>query len=159
MTYRFESFFTLGIDPGQNGGVAFFNFETRVLDSVHPMPLNPDKSVDVYALALLIETKAVLVRLAVIEKVSSMPGQGVASTFKFGFHYGIVFGVVAAHRIPIVDVVPSVWKSKLNLSHDKKKSLAMASNHFPEHEKEFRRNKDDGKAEAALLAEYGAKLL
>lgn len=157
--YSAEYYFTIGIDPGQTGGVAFYNFKTKTLEAVYAMPLNPDKSVDVYALGMLIETRAVFVKLAVIEKVTSMPGQGVASTFKFGFIYGICFGVVAANKIPIVDVVPSVWKSKLNLSHDKKKSLEMAANHFPEHDKEFKRRKDDGKAEAALLAELGAKLL
>jgi len=48
--------------------------------------------------------------LAVLERVSAMPGQGVSSMFRFGEGYGVVQGVLAALGIPVIAGSPAVWK-------------------------------------------------
>jgi Holliday junction resolvasome RuvABC endonuclease subunit len=45
----------------------------------------------------------------VIEKVHSMPGQGVASTFTFGQGFGQLQGVIAALGLQCIEVIPNKW--------------------------------------------------
>ena len=86
-----------------------------------------------------------------------MPKQGVSSTFKFGKAYGVVIGVVAALKIPVHFVAPSVWKRHFGLSADKEEARARALQYWPERAELFARKKDHGRAEAALLARYAAE--
>ena len=87
-----------------------------------------------------------------------MPGQGVASTFKFGASYGAVRGVLAALQIRTHLVTPGVWKKHFRLSSDKEASRALALRLFAASPEHFSREKDHNCAEAALLALYGASL-
>ena len=47
--------------------------------------------------------------IAIIEAVHSFPGQGVASTFKFGNNYGQWQGILSALNIPYIQVSPQKW--------------------------------------------------
>tara|TARA_R100001463_G_scaffold6332_1_gene20838 strand:+ start:3373 stop:3711 length:339 start_codon:yes stop_codon:yes gene_type:complete len=47
--------------------------------------------------------------IAIIEAVHSFPGQGVASTFKFGNNYGQWQGILSALKIPYILVSPQKW--------------------------------------------------
>ena len=88
----------------------------------------------------------------VVETVHSMPKQGVASSFKFGVAYG---GAVAlAERLNCAwhMVTPQIWKKALKLDSDKDKSLAMARELWPT--APLKRQKDNGRAEALLLAHW-----
>jgi len=62
---------------------------------------------------------------------------------------------LAAHRIPVQYVTPSIWKKHFGLSKEKGVSRGFAIQRFPEHAESFQRVKDDGRAEAALIALYG----
>jgi len=93
--------------------------------------------------------------MAIIEQVAAMRGQGVTSMFRFGQSYGATQMAVAAHKIPMQFVTPAKWKSYLGLSRDKGVSRSLASQRFPKQADLFKRVKDDGRAEAALLALYG----
>jgi hypothetical protein len=95
---------------------------------------------------------------AVIERVSSMPKQGVASTFKFGMSYGALRAVVAVCGIPQHLVTPVTWKKHFKLSSDKEESRALAIRMWPGCGL-FNLKKHEGRAEAALLARYGAEVL
>ena len=139
----------LGIDPGISGAVAFyFPQEGRV--SVYDTPVAGNQ-VDGAGLAHLINKYNPDV--AMIEAVHSMPGQGVSSTFKFGMAYGIAIGTVAASMIPYHLVSPARWKKHFHLTSDKDQSRALAIQFWPEN-KNFGRKKDNGRAEAALLARF-----
>ena len=98
------------------------------------------------------------VDMCVIEKVHSMPKQGVTSSFNFGFNAGVVQGMAYAFGLPVVLVPPQTWKHFYGLDSDKKKSLAKARELFKDFDHYFTRAKDDGRAESALLAMYGATL-
>lgn len=49
----------------------------------------------------------------VLEKVASMPKQGVSSTFKFGTNFGIWIGRLEAYSIPFDFVTSGKWKKKM----------------------------------------------
>jgi len=60
--------------------------------------------------------------VAVLEKVHSMPGQGVASTFKFGQNYGMVKAFLVAARIPFTEVTPQSWMKFYGMKKTKTES-------------------------------------
>ena len=88
----------------------------------------------------------------VVESVHSMPGQGVTSSFNFGRSLGATEGVFAACGRPIVYVSPARWKRSLGLSADKTASRRRAIELWPDRTALFGRVKDNGRAEAALIA-------
>ncbi len=96
------------------------------------------------------------IRFAIIEDVNAMPKQGVVSMFRFGYNAGILLGVLQTLDIEILRVKPSAWKSALGLSSNKADSLALACKTFPNYKDYFQRAKDDGRAEAALLAHFAS---
>jgi hypothetical protein len=57
--------------------------------------------------------------------------------------------------VPTFEVDPSAWKKTMRLSTDKNASRALASQYFPDCADQWARVKDDGRAEAALIALYG----
>jgi crossover junction endodeoxyribonuclease RuvC len=95
--------------------------------------------------------------LAIVERVAAMPKQGVASTFKFGASYGALLGVIGALGIPSVLVTPTKWKKHFALDAEKERARALALRMWPARSELFSRKKDHGRAEAALLARFGAE--
>ena len=87
-----------------------------------------------------------------IELVASMPKQGVASTFKFGMAFGATIALAERIHCPFHFVTPNVWKKALGLDSDKNRSLALARNLWEE--APISRQKDNGRAEALLIAEW-----
>jgi len=155
----------LGVDPGLSGGLAFYDPTTDGL-TVLEMPVHRlerggklKREIDAIELARLVDAYGP-VGQAIVERVGSMPGQGVASSFAFGKSYGIVLGILAANFIPVELVPPTVWKRAMGIAvgAGKDASRARASALLPRFAAEWARVKDDGKAEAVLLALYGARL-
>jgi crossover junction endodeoxyribonuclease RuvC len=68
-----------------------------------------------------------------LEAVHSMPGQGVASSFKFGRGYGFLRGVITALKYPLHDVSPQKWQKALGCMSrgDKNVTKQMAQQLFP----------------------------
>lgn len=146
----------MGIDPGISGAVAVIN-DAKILE-VFDMPVK-DGNVDLYELATFVDGISPQIRMCVIEKVHSMPEQGVASTFKFGFSFGAASGIVAANYVPMVYAAPAAWKGAMGLSKNKKDSLELVRKLFPASLDHFKRVKDNGRAEAVLLAVFGQRQL
>ena len=144
----------MGLDPGISGAVAFYFPDQRAAISAYDVPV-VGKEINASALCDLIKKYAP--DLAVVEIVHSMPRQGVSSSFNFGVSYGIAKGVLGALQIPVIFVTPGKWKKHFSLTSDKEKSRALAISTWPFSD-HFRRKKDDGRAEAALLALYGAQI-
>lgn len=93
--------------------------------------------------------------LAVIERVASMPGQGVSSVFSLGHTAGAIEGVLLAMGCPVEFVAPATWKRAMGLGRDKADSRAKASLAYPEHAGRWIRKSDHNRAEAVMLAHYG----
>jgi hypothetical protein len=145
----------LGIDPGLSGACAFFFPLAPYRVAADDMPVVAGE-VDCATLAARILQMGPA--FAVVERVASMPKQGVVSTFKFGQSYGTVRGVLATLQIRTHLVAPAVWKKHFRLNSDKEKARALALRLFAASPGHFGRKKDHNRAEAALLALYGAAI-
>lgn len=143
----------MGLDPGSSGAVAFYYPDKPQLIAAYDVPL-VERNINAAALSDLIRRHSP--ELAIVELVHSMPKQGVASSFNFGKSYGVALGVIGAMKIPSVHVSPTKWKKYFSLTADKEQARALAISKWPAAE-HFRRKKDNGRAEAALLALYGAQ--
>ena len=159
----------LGADPGMGGALALYLPPVDELAAemyVEDMPahvIDGKRRMDLWALARLLAgwMSQYEIRGATVERVHSMPGQGVASSFAFGFSAGALQQAVASAGIPITLVSPGTWKAIYGLRggrENKDMSRAKASQMFPGAAHLWARKKDEGRAEAALLAHYGSKL-
>jgi len=154
---------TIGIDPGVSGAIAILEKESIVdiLDvPVVEIQIGKRKKRRISPEILVADLidYADRVQTAYIEEVHAMPGQGVTSMFAFGEAAGIVRGVMAGLRIRTELVPPTVWKRNLKLTgQGKGNSRALAAQIWPCQADLFRRIKDDGRAEAALLAYWGLR--
>jgi crossover junction endodeoxyribonuclease RuvC len=87
-----------------------------------------------------------------IEQVSARPGQGTVSMFTFGGAYMAAIAIAQRSYRPTTMVTPQKWKKAMGLSKDKNLSLDMARELWPE--APLKRKKDNGRAEALLIAEF-----
>lgn len=154
----------LGVDPGATGALALVSREGLV--RVHDMPtvkvqvggglrtrLNYSELFNLLQLAHVTGAHR-----AFIERVHSAPRQGVSSVFAFGEMYGAIRMAVTAAGTPQELVEPVTWKRPHKLvGQTKDASRQRACELFPEHSKLFSRKKDDGRADAALIAWYGVR--
>jgi len=156
----------LGLDPGLDGAYAFYSPDTGYL-SVHDTPTMGDKkkrSINAAQLASDIRCHlpfpiSPFGVTAFVEDVHAMQGWGSGSVFRFGESKGVLFGVLGALGIPIFRVAPQTWKKKFGLSRDKGASRKLIIEMFPKQADRFARVMDDNRAEAALIAKYGAQKL
>jgi len=148
----------LGIDPGVAGALALWDTRLNEL-IVRDMPTvqvkNPSKRRHIFDVELARVIASWHPNEAYIEAVHAMPGQGVTSMFTFGLGFGIVRGILAALQIRYHLVTPNEWKRHFRLGSDKQQARLMAARMFPLDSQLFSRVKDDGRAEAALLALFG----
>lgn len=145
----------LGVDPGKSGALAVWSPVLGLVD-VHDMPDASGAALGALVRELIEDYEPDRFRLAVVEDVRSRPGQSAPAMWKFGVGHGAVLGALGALSVPVRLVTPAVWKKALGLSKDKNASRQRAIEKWPHQAKWFARVKDDGRAEAALLAEWGA---
>lgn len=151
----------IGIDPGFAGAVAVV--DGLRLEAVHDMPTVPVRwgqktrnEVDCHGLYKLLAEASGMVdgTVVVLEDVTSSPQMGATSAFRFGQGYGAVQGVIAACGYRLELARPARWKKAMGLSRDKAASRAQAMRLWPDQADWFSRVKDEGRAEAALMAEW-----
>ena len=140
----------LGVDPGITGGLAFLFANGVVAEDI------PTAGGEVDVDTLVRRVREMQPALAIIERANAMPKQGVSSTFKYGVAYGALRTVVALCNIPYRLVTPGKWKAHFHLDADKEKSRALAIQLWPGCGY-FALKKHHGRAEAALIARYGAE--
>ena len=137
---------SIGIDPGMSGGIAFVPEHGAAWAEKMPETLrdlwdllNPYGSSDDYQV------------FAIFEKVHSMPGQGVSSSFKFGQGFGHLEMALTAAKIPFTYARPQAWQKHMQCltGGDKNVSKQRAQQLFP-HIKVTH-----AIADALLIAEYG----
>ena len=94
----------IGIDPGLHGAVAILDPAGEFV-SVTDLPIVRDLSLawvdggEFQSLILAaLEGRSAA---ATVERVSSMPGQGIASSFLFGVGFGSILSVLQAMRISV----------------------------------------------------------
>ena len=137
------------IDPGKTGAIAMF-YPCGKLFIEDMLAIN--KEINGAAVADLF--KEFRPNHVYIESVNSF-GMGRQSAFNFGQGVGVLKGVMAALTIPFTGVTPAIWKKHYGLGRDKDAARAAATRLFPANAELFKRKKDDGRAEAALIALWG----
>lgn len=143
----------IGIDPGQSGGIAWIDEHGK--PCVEKMP---ETLADIWDLISSFTFNAGFDRIrpvckAYLEQVHSMPGQGVASSFKFGQGYGGLEMALIAAGIPFERVTPQKWQKALGCltGGNKNVSKAKAQELFPSIKFTH------ATADAMLIAEYGRR--
>jgi crossover junction endodeoxyribonuclease RuvC len=145
----------VGIDPGISGALAWVSDEGFLLSAMDMPTLEVNGKMKVNPHILASDLSFRKPKIAVIEDVGAMPGQGVSSMFNFGYSAGILAGVCAGLGIPTVFYRPAVWKRQAGVPADKGAARQMAQRLWPG-SRAFDRVKDHGRAEAALLARWYA---
>ena len=152
----------VGIDPGNNGAFAFLDVENnsiRVVDMPTLEFETTKKRVMIDPYGIVAEMQQYDIAHVYLEEVFSSPQMGVVSSFNFGQGKGVLMGITAALNIPISQVKPAKWKKEMKVPADKRAAVLRASQLFPDAAPVFRGPRGgiyDGRAEAALLAFYGA---
>lgn len=134
----------IGIDPGKTGAVAILDDKGNYINVL-------DFGQKELMSALI--DYAPVVKFAYLEKVHSMPGQGVVSTFSFGENFGWWHGVLGSLGIPYTTIRPQDWMKKYSLqksSASDKPGLEVARKLFPE--APLRLKKHHNRADALLIA-------
>lgn len=158
-----------GIDPGKTGALSiiFPTGEIQFFD-VPLVFLTKTKTVPAWTEWQETWTNALEfagVDLVVIELVTGGQGgkkQGVQSMFNFGgtLRFAHALALTPRPRPRVEFVTPAVWKAKLGLLNSGKgASREKCRTLYPRSTPELARVKDDGRAEAALLAHYGRRHL
>jgi crossover junction endodeoxyribonuclease RuvC len=151
----------IGIDPGLSGAIAVLTDDTL---QIHDMPVmtvdrngKAKRQVSANELAELLNLYSGKDCHVYCERVSAMAGQGVTSVFSFGRSFGMIEGILAALKMPVTFVAPATWVKGVGRGPGKDASRSRAMELFPEYQHMFRRVKDDGRADAALIAHWGRK--
>lgn len=151
----------LGIDPGESGAFALLeNTDVRIVKTFQDVGNVTDLMPFLDCVNFLMHEQQAT--KCCIEKVSSMPKQGVTSMFTFGQNYGWLLGVLDLGEIPYQTVTPKTWKKEFGLNSDKAKSIEVCRRLFPEVSllrTPKCRTPHDGMAEALLMAEYARRKL
>lgn len=166
----------IGVDPGMGGALALYRFTAGSAPAIEVMDMpallvDGKRRMDFWKLAALLETwrSAYSIVRVVVERVHAMPLRGAGGQirqspnglFEFGFAAGALQQAVASAGLPMVLVSPVTWKAVYGLRggrENKDMSRQKASQFFPLSAHLWARKKDDGRAEAVLLAHYASKL-
>jgi crossover junction endodeoxyribonuclease RuvC len=141
----------IGLDPGLSGAVGIIDHTGRFIASID-MP-HENKVIDTDKLwSEIAQSTAGMDKEFVLEIVHAMPKQGVVSVFNFGMAYMAAISVAQRSRWPTHYYTPQKWKKALGLTSDKKESLKMARELWPQ--APLKLAKHDGRAESLLIAEF-----
>jgi crossover junction endodeoxyribonuclease RuvC len=168
----------VGIDSGAGGAIAFLESETNELLHIEDMPVDRTqvgKSVRsrisrsrLLALLMRVRGAAGFVERPIgfpLRQTNKKTGQtesrqpGAAGMLAMGENYGAVIMGCTAAEISLTEVRPGVWKRALSVPAAKDDARRRAAEIWPIWAAHFARVKDDGKAESALLALYGSRVL
>jgi hypothetical protein len=138
----------IGIDPGKSGGIGII-YNNMAYCKKCPTTVSEMAE----EIKICLELAPDIQKQAIIEAVHSFPSQGVRSVFTFGEGYGKWLGILAAHKIPYIQVSPQKWQKHYgSLSRDKKERKNqlkhLAQQRFPEIKITL------ATADAILLANY-----
>ena len=174
----------IGCDIGLNGGLAFFDFVSRELLSVYPMPTmknpkNDKNSLDLDRLHFILEIPKVHndQALIVMEDVHAFPGQGSVAIGTLMEQKGILRGMTKALGYDELLVQPKTWQKFFGLVPPKdlkgstsaktktlrkkwlkEESLKCARGLFPEWENKLSKSTDHGLSDAILIGDWGLLL-
>ena len=150
----------IGIDPGLTGAIAFIGRDGYIVEDLPTMANGKGKAkvkrqIDPGELFELLNANGVDAKMVYIERMASMPGQGVQTMFSLGDTFGVIRSVVAISGMPMEIISSQIWKKSYGLTSDKELARAKAIELFPT--AGLSRKKDHNRAEALLIANYGVR--
>lgn len=150
-----------GIDPGLNGAIALRDLKTGKL-TIHDMPVLQlkKKSLDYHGLSAILSNAHLCgggIGHAWIEQTWTRPGEG-NSGILVGT-YMAVLATLTTLGIPWHTPAPQTWKKVLGVPGEKDGARARANQLMPEFADQWPLKKHDGRAEAALIVQYGMQTL
>lgn len=115
----------IGIDPGQSGGIAKLTTDGTGYIAYKM----PETEKDIWELLSTVMGPS----FCLIERVHSMPKQGVTSSFTFGMGYGALRMALVGLSIPFETVNPQAWQKGLGClsKGNKNTTKARAQQLFP----------------------------
>lgn len=156
----------IGIDPGLSGAIALFDGNDLY---VFDMPVleycvsggKKRKELNIGKLAGYIRQGSTA--KAYMEAINGRSSQGGFTEFRFGEAYGMSKAALVLTGTSYELISPQKWKNYFGLKKTKGMTTAqfktlsreLAMEKFPARADRFKRVKDDGAAEAALIALYG----
>lgn len=138
----------VGIDPGASGGLVAIHENGDILNIAKTGGLTASERRLAITDAIFGHNYTVF-----LEAVHAMPKQGVSSTFKFGFDFGLWQGLLQPWGYELVS--PQKWQRAMGCltGGDKGVSRAAAHRLWPGEAKLL----TNATADAALIAEYGRR--
>lgn len=158
-----ERLIYLGFDPGKTGAMVALGADGTLLDATLFPMIGSGKTGDynLHATRYWIQDLKGR-RRATIEKVHSMPGNGAASMFSFGQGFMMPKSMCAALEIPYQLATPQAWQKEMLAGKPKGKdtkhsAVLAALELWPELSDNLALKKNQGIADAALIAEFGRR--
>lgn len=140
-----DDFGYIGVDPGVSGGASILDYHGSIIDVVAFKKMTDRDIADWF------QEWGSHGSVAVIEKVHSMPRQGVASTFKFGRSFGFLEACLVCCHIPYTLVTPQKWQGYLDCKTGGDKNVTKKAAQMRWPGQKF----THAIADAVLIAEYG----
>jgi len=159
---------TIGVDPGRHGAIAFLNADGTLLD-VADMPDATGAALGACLRDLIADWQPHDIAAAWVEQVNTRPGQSATAMWTFATNYGAILGALGALGIPCRHVTTPTWRKTSGITipstvpaskkkaEGKRLSRQCAMELYVDHTSLFARVKDDGRAEAALIARHGLR--
>jgi crossover junction endodeoxyribonuclease RuvC len=151
----------IGIDIGICGAVAIVTADGVLLDIVDTPTLQdgPAKRRSINAPLFSEIVARSHATKAYVEFVGARPGEGAVGAFSFGRARGVVEGVCAALGVSVTFISPASWKRHVGIKPGregaKDAARSEAIRRWPDKAAWFARVRDDGRAEACLIAVAG----
>lgn len=193
----------IGIDIGVTGALTCISTRARSQAHIQDMPAvargkaGAKVSNEINAAGLADMLRALMTHyeidpndaIAVVERVSAMPGQGSSSGFSLGDSSGVIRAVLATLRIPTHFITPANWKKHFNIRANgppkkekgqvftaeemnnrsraraaakgeaKEQARALVIQLYPGISATVARKADHNRAESVLIARYGLERL
>lgn len=148
------------VDPGVTGAIAFLNYDDLSFVGILDVPVVVVKRKEIqYKLYYDIFCTDPIAH-CYIEKVTATATGGISSAFTFGTTFAAPQAFCAALDIPYSLVPPMNWKKHFSLiKKDKDASRSTAVQLYPEAKDLLKFKKDHNRADALLIARYGAEVL
>ena len=153
--------YSIGIDNGLNGGIVVLDDRSRVVDKT-PMPVIGTKQKD-YDKNTIIQFLYYYKNSDVyLEKAQPYHRDGKKQSFKTGFGYGVIQGILTAMGLPFEVVGAKQWQrfvfNGVKKDDTKTASIMFCKNKWPEVDwtpTERSAKPHDGMTDAACIAYYG----
>ena len=152
----------LGIDPGATGAVALLTQAGDLLDvrDMPVLPSGPGQRDEISAHGLAAIVREWQPARAYVELIGPMRHDGAKQAFGFGVSKATILATLAVLVIPVDLIAPAVWKRHARIpagkdGDPKGAARVEGTRRWPARADLFRRVKDHGRAESALIAACG----